>query len=348
MILKAAKYSHLSTKIRAMLGRMLTEQDYEKMLQLKDVKSVVLYLKNNTYYRYALDTLNEQDIHRGHVEVLLYRAELTDALKIARYMKGTERKIYRFVYRKQEIEDIKKMLRTLQRGSSLDTLDRKRLFISKNSRIDFNKALNAKTITELVRSIRNTRFYDILSPLIIDENSIDLFAAEMALDLYYFTVIREQVKTIVHGKDREILKSFFGSEADIKNIMWIYRARHYYKLNKEMVYRYLIPFNNKLKMSFIDTLIEAPDEERLLEIIRSSPYGHVFDDNPVRWELMFMRNFLSKQLNNLRIYPFSIAPIIGYIYAKEAEISNITTIIEGVRYEVSPENMKSDLVIKTI
>ncbi|MDA3846970.1 MAG: V-type ATPase subunit [Vallitaleaceae bacterium] len=345
-MIKAAKYSHLSTKIRAMIGRMLTDEDYEKMLQLKDVKSVVLYLKNNTYYRVALETLNEQEIHRGHVEVLLYRAEITDALKISRYLSGNEKKIFRFVYRKQEIEDIKKMLRILQRGASLDTLDRKRLFISKNSRIDFNKALSAKTITELVKSISNTRFYEILLPLILEENSIDLFAAEMALDLYYFAMIKEQVKTLAHGKDREILKGFFGSEADIKNIMWIYRGRHYYKLSKEIIYRYLIPYGNRIKMTFIDALIEAPDEERLVELIRSSPYNQVFDENPVRWELAFMRSFLQKQLNNLRIYPFSLAPIIGYIYAKESEISNITTIIEGVRYEVSPDTMKTDLIIK--
>jgi hypothetical protein len=199
--------------------------------------------------------------------------------------------------------------------------------------------------------LRAYHYYNLINlfgavPLILEENSIDLFAAEMALDLYYFAMIKEQVKTLAHGKDREILKGFFGSEADIKNIMWIYRGRHYYKLSKEIIYRYLIPYGNRIKMTFIDALIEAPDEERLVELIRSRRYNQVFDENPVRWELAFMRSFLQKQLNNLRIYPFSLAPIIGYIYAKESEISNITTIIEGVRYEVSPDTMKTDLIIK--
>ncbi|MBC7959476.1 MAG: V-type ATPase subunit, partial [Vallitaleaceae bacterium] len=177
------KYSHLSAKISAMKGKMLSEDDYLAMISKKNVLEVATYLKNETYYSTAFQTLNEKDVHRDYLEVMLVRAEITDALKIAKYLTGKDKKIYRYVYRKQEIEDLKKMLRTLQMGKRLTDIDRKTLFISKYSKIDFNETLRARNITELVESIRGTKFYGILKPLILEENKIDLFSAEMALDM---------------------------------------------------------------------------------------------------------------------------------------------------------------------
>ena len=96
----------------------------------------------------------------------------------------------------------------------------------------------------------------------------------------------------------------------------------------------------------IDEMIETKDEERLLQLMKTGPYGKVFEGEKWQWEQRIMQNFLRMQLNNLRIYPYSLAPIVGYVYAKEAEIYNITTILEGVRYNVEPELIKTMLITK--
>lgn len=342
--MKVASYSHLSAKIRAMLGKMLKEYDYDQLVAMRDVKSVVLYLKNSTYYQDALDDINENDIHRGYVEVLLYRAELSDSLKIARYLKGADKKIYRFVYRKQEIEDVKKMLRTLQRGEPLSTLDKRRLFVSRYSRIDFRTALEANTLSELLKTIDHTTIYQVLKPL-VKGDSIDLFSAEMALDIYYYRAIKDAIKDFASGKDKEILLKYFGVEADIKNIMWIYRGKHYYQLSKEILYRYLIPFRYKFRSDMLDELVEASDSTKFVELLRQGPYGSVIGESTFDWEQQFADYVLRTQLKGLRIYPFSIAIILGYVCAKETEINNITTIIEGVRYGVDPDKIKSSLIM---
>ncbi len=47
---------------------------------------------------------------------------------------------------------------------------------------------------------------------------------------------------------------------------------------------------------------------------------------------------------NISMYPFSIAPIMGFMFAKEVEIMNITTIIEGIRYSLDPNKIKKFLI----
>ncbi len=172
------KYCDLSTKIRVMKGRMLTIDDYNNMMLKRNVKEVALYLKNNTYYKNDLIDLDENDVHRGKLEVLLYRAVVRDALKIAKHLTGNEKKIYRYIYRKLEVEDIKKMLRTLQMGESLTVLDKATLFVSRYSKINFNKSLEAHSISELVDSLSSSNFYGILKPLITKDGEIDNFTAD--------------------------------------------------------------------------------------------------------------------------------------------------------------------------
>jgi V/A-type H+-transporting ATPase subunit C len=343
--MKIAKYSHLSAKIRAMKGKMLSDDDYLQMMVKDSVADVAIYLKNNTYYNDALESIDTNDVHRGHLEVYLYSAEIIDALKIARYLKGNERKIYRFVYRRQEIENVKMMLRMLQLGGSLENIDKKRLFISHFNVIDFEKSLAATNIRELVETLKHTNFYALLNPLVIDDNKIDLYQAEMSLDMYYYSKLKTQIKSLVSGEDRVIIDDYFGSEADLKNVLWIYRGKKYYSMDKEMLYRYLIPMHHKLSKEDIVKMIDAKSADQVVELARASFYNEEFSGKIVHWESEFMRRMLKTQLNYMRLYPFSIAPIVGYIFAKEVEIHDIITIVEGVRYQLEPDNIKKQLIM---
>jgi V/A-type H+-transporting ATPase subunit C len=337
------KYGDLSTKIRAMKGKMLTHDDYEQMMIKPNVKEVALYLKNNTYYKDALQDLNESDIHRGKLEVMLYRSVVSDALKIAKHLTGTEKRIYRYVYRKLEIEDVKKMLRTLATGKSLQTLDRASLFVSHYSRIDFNKSLAAKNVKELVDTLEGTNFYGLLKPLVSNSEEIDTFAAEMILDLYYFQKTAKQVKKVESKTDQVLLDQLLGVEADFKNIFWIYRAKKYYNLNREMIFRYLIPHKYKLNHKILAELIDTKSIESFINRVEETYYGQIIDFTYERVELQAMSFIYELQERSMRQNPFSIAPIIGYMYLKETEVLNITNIVEGIRYNIGRDNIKDYL-----
>jgi len=333
------KYGDLSTKIRGMKGKMLSSDDYEQMMLKRNVNEVALYLKNNTYYKDALVNITNSTVHRGQLEVLLYRAVVTDALKIAKHLTGNEKKIYRYIYRKLETEDVKKMLRTLQMGRALSELDRSTLFVSRYSIIDFDISLEATTITALVKSLEGTSFHRILSPLINENGGMDIFTAEMVLDLYYYQKTAKQVKKMTTGKDRELLQELFGLEADFKNIFWILRAKNFYNLSKEMVQRYTIPFHYKIHKDVLYEMIEAPDMETAYKLVDQTYYGKIIDFRQEKVELQFLSYMHKVQQRSMRTEPFTIAPIIGYMYLKELEVLNITNIVEGIRYNVEPDKI---------
>ncbi len=333
------KYCDLSTKIRVMKGRMLTIDDYNNMMLKRNVKEVALYLKNNTYYKNDLIDLDENDVHRGKLEVLLYRAVVRDALKIAKHLTGNEKKIYRYIYRKLEVEDIKKMLRTLQMGESLTVLDKATLFVSRYSKINFNKSLEAHSISELVDSLSSSNFYGILKPLITKDGEIDNFTAEMVLDDYYFQKSIKQVRKMERGKDKELLEEMFGLEIDFKNIFWIIRAKKSYNLSKEMIHRFVIPSYYKLRKDVLEQMINTTTMEQLYKLAEQTFYSKIIDFRQDKVEYQFLNYMHKIQQRSMRTEAYSIAPVIGYMYLKELEVQNITNIIEGIRYDLDHDSI---------
>ena len=59
------------TKARSKFGKRLTEKDYSNLLACQNVTEVMSYLKSNTHYSAALRDINEREVHRGRLEVLL-------------------------------------------------------------------------------------------------------------------------------------------------------------------------------------------------------------------------------------------------------------------------------------
>ena len=138
------EYNHAGAKIKAMKAGLLQQEDYERLIRMPSVQEAALYLKSSTCYREALKDLREDNIHRGHLEILLYRSMAEDADKISHYVSGYEKELFYHIYTDREIEDIKRMLRFLRLGRPLTEMDTETLFRDQRSQVDFEKCLAAK------------------------------------------------------------------------------------------------------------------------------------------------------------------------------------------------------------
>ena len=67
-------YSGLTTKIRAMQAKLLTQADYETISGFTDVVQVVEFLKTKPAYAVYMDQLELAHLHRGDIEKMLYQS----------------------------------------------------------------------------------------------------------------------------------------------------------------------------------------------------------------------------------------------------------------------------------
>ena len=97
-------YSGIVTKVRAMEGKLLTPGQFEKIAGLGSVPEIVEYLKKNTAYVDVLETLSEEQIHRGNIEKVLVQSLYHDYTKLYRFCGQKQRRFMKLVMKSYEID----------------------------------------------------------------------------------------------------------------------------------------------------------------------------------------------------------------------------------------------------
>ncbi len=135
-----------------------------------------------------------------------------------------------------------------------------------------------------------------------------------------------------------------GFEIDLRNIMWVYRLKKYYNVTRGMLVAALVPIKYKLPHVSLMRMVDAADTGGILAEISEGPYKNVIKDfeNPER---DFKRAMRRAYCNEILQHPFSVASAAGYIFEKAEEINNITTALEGVRYNLPPTEIMKYLCI---
>jgi V/A-type H+-transporting ATPase subunit C len=345
MVLSVIKYGALSGKTRAMFGRLLKSKDYHEMVQKRSVSDIASYLKYNTHYNGVLENEEESRIHRGHLENTLKHAYITDFSKLMKFSFGDIRDFIGLVYKKLEIESLKLLFRVFEAGHfDQEKLDESLLFLTRKTELNIPKLALSRNLEELIAGLKGSSYYEVLRPFMITAPESRLFSLEMALDLYYFKMLQDATQRL-HGKDQEIARQVYGTEIDAFNIFWIYRAKQLYRKDKEWIYSYIVSSYYKISRKDIDRMVSANSTEEFLSAVKDTPYNDLFHGyEPGEYEYHYWELMYRMHRKNFRRDNFSIACVISFLRLKEIELNNIISIIEGIRYKLSPEQIQRFVV----
>lgn len=330
-------YSAISTKLRSMKSKLLTDNDYSALANLKTVSEATEYLKQKPAYRTILSVADESSLHRGTLEQLLFYASYRDFAKLYRFSNMKLRSYLDMHFLYYEATFIKTNLRNIFDHRNIDfDLSFFMDFFQEHTKIDLQKLNTAKTILDLLESLKNTGFYSALIHL-YDKPEATLLDYEMTVDLYVFSRQWKQINKSFQGKDLEILTKSYGSKFDLLNLLWIYRSKKYYRLSTGEIYNLIIPIHYRLKRQTIRAIIEASSLDEWSVMIQKSYYGKKFPQllsSPEDYTLeqIYYQQLSALHLYQFRIYPFSIASLNSYLYLKSLEYEKLTTILECIRY----------------
>ena len=338
-------YSALSSKARASYGRLLTAEDYNMLIDMKNVNEIAGYLKKNTYYSEILSNVDEALIHRGQLENIIKTDIMKEYDKFLRFTSGNARKFLQSTYKKYETESLKIIFRRLETVGGVMSAEGYLLFLKNTSEVDFHKLIKSKDSLEFIENLKGTEYYDVLRPFTGTGVKINLFNLEMVLDLHYFKFLYKRMKKYLTGKDFMPLAESFGVKTDVLNMLWIYRCKKYYNMKKEIIRSYILPFNAGIRKETLNRLIEAEDIEEFLEIAGTTKYSSIFiRDIDGFFEVNFADYMYNIHMKLFRKYPLSVTAAVDYIHMKEYELSNIISIIEGIRYGLPAEKIRKFVV----
>ena len=336
-------YSGSSTKRRAWNSRLLTDNDYRNMAGMTSVSDAILYLKKTPGYGHLLADQDETALHRNEIETLLIRSVYRDYQKLYRFSSTYQRKFLEAYFGRYETAMLKDCMRlvfdhqeaTFYTGSF-------REFFDKHSDIDLEKLSGSHTIGELVENLKGTMYYDCLHRL-SDKPSATLWDYGMTLDLFYFTWLWNQREAVLKDKDSQrIFMDAYGVKIDLLNLQWICRSKKYFHMTAAQIYAMIIPVQYHLKKDDIQALAESENMETFEQLLQKTWYGRHFENvtsEKLPQAYVHIRHKI--QTSNAKKEPYSAATVISYLFEKEHEIDQVTTVLEGIRYGLPQDEILS-------
>jgi len=345
MALSILKYSSANAKARALFGKLLTKADYEELLGKRSVHEVAAYLKKHAGYGTVLSKIDESMIHRAELEHELKTTLYVDFIKLHRFLGGTAGEFLKAAFFRFEVEDLKMLFRIVYTGERDDILKNSLIFLKTYSELSLEKLSASKDISGLIEALRGSEYYKVLSPFLNVSNRQDLFDIEIALDLHYFMKILRLKEKLLSGADRKSVTNTFGTEIDITNILMIYRCKRLFNMDKELTFKYVIPYWHHLTRSQLISLSESSDVNEFKAKLSKTRYAGIFNpDEENVWEINSMNYMYRMYRSQLHQGSFNLGTVTAYLHLKEIDIKNIITLIEGIRYRLPKDEIRSYLI----
>jgi len=333
-------------KSRAMYGRKLTEQNYSDLMNSRSVGEIASYLKTRTSYADIFEGVATAGIHRGRLEDLLKKRLLKQYASLCRYEMSIGQEFYKYFILKNDITQILGFVRLLSLGRPADYILSLPSFFSDHTELNFEKLAAIDSYADLLEALADTEYAKILAPFEkISKTARGSLDIESALYRFFYLKLWHLAKKDFRGKRLEGMLDMLRIQVDMRTIVNLYRLKKMLRADEDLLKQFIIPEISNFSEKQIAMLIHSETAEELLKNLEFTSYGKqlkTIDFEYVEVATHRILNNWSKEH-----YRFSTDPTVVmfcYISIAENEIDNIIHIVEGVRYNVPADKIKSMLI----
>ena len=334
-------------KARSKYGKHLTERDYASILACQSVAEVMVYLKSHTHYASALAEVNERDVHRGRLEMLLRQDQFYEFDSLCRYDSSMSEGFSKYVVEKTEVEQIIRFLILLNSNSTEKFIFQFPAFFAKHTSLDINKLANARDYEEFLNALSGSAYYDILKIYKPDQKDM-LPVSDMENKLYAYVLgnMLELIKKKAKGTERQELLQMFHTINDYSIFSKILRLKKYYNLSPEVIRTNLLPEYCDLSPKIIDKMCAAESSAEVFKIMQSKGCGRLISKIGYTYASDIsprVRYTMAKK--NIHFSNNPSVVMISYMFLAETELMNIICLIEGIRYQLDTKTIQSLLIL---
>lgn len=336
-------------KARTMYGKRLTAADYNELLKSRTVGEVAGYLKNHTVYGKALAGIVESDVHRGQLESVLKQKLMEEYTSLCKYEVETDKYFSRYFIQCDEVRCILQTVLRLNGGVSDDPDDTVPSYLYHYSSLNLKAFPQVRDFDGLLKLLAGSPNHKILEPYLPEDGQrIDYTGIENALYFFVYSDILDVIRRHFRGGTKKELLSIFEAYVDLNNYVRVSRLKLTYGADDETVRKSLLPAGSFSK-SEMDALVNAKSEDDINAVLSQTRIGRqslkirhsYLDEIPSRINFVLCRHYMD----------YSTHPpvvLISYILLCQNEIGNIITIVEGVRYQLPPQEIRKLLTIENL
>ncbi|RZN44777.1 ATP synthase A1 subunit C [archaeon] len=337
IVLDYAPFSYPNARIMAKQGKLLSKTKFEELAEAHSLDEIVSMLKETEYTDYLSEYVGE-DYTISKIERALntHLASIYD--QIYSISPNKVKPVFEVLLKRWDIENIIRTLRCIRANK-----DPREYLIKIGTFTDAQREQLAKaqSAEEVAMSV-TTEFEHLLGSMQDEE----LVKIENELLFDYYSSLWEYLEN-TRDKNLKLLKTFFGLQIDIINIMAALRIN--VMEEREEVAQDFLPVTYMVSHESLKSIATADDISMVVSVLDKTPYADLFNDLVPKYEEHRNISVFEQALNDLLIShgkeistlnPLGIGPSIGYLAQKQAEIRKLKTIIIGSYERIDPERIK--------
>ena len=336
-------------KARAMYGKRLTAQNYTDLLACRTVNEAAAYLKAHTAYADAFEGVTMGSVSRRQIEILLREHLLNNFASLCRYEKSIGDGFYKYFVTLSDVDMLLHSVRYLNSRypennlAKVPSVRMAQETKSVNRTVTLPAWLNAaalETATNadlLLAAVEGSPYKAVLAPL-VSAGRPDYFGMELALNKYLRSQAEALIKKNYSGKARKELDAMYAFDTDAENIVSLYRLKRLTNMPQSVLLTMLLP-GGTLGEKELTGFMKAPNAEEALKTLKGTAYAAFAERGDLSVEQVSakLRYDRAKSLVRFSTYPSVV--MMSYVALAENEAENLTHIIEGIRYNIPPEEI---------
>ena len=333
MLKAVITYGAVAAKVRALKGTMLTDDEFHQLCLCSSVAEAAAFLRRHPGYSAAVEALPAAHITLQQLQSALKHQWMEQFQRLYRFASAKDRKYLAFAIWHTELRVILSSLRRLQSPGTSEPEEPVSDFFTAKSGSDLNAVAASRDYTSLLRAVKNSVFYDVLSALPRDAETglPDYGTADIMLQnqLYSreWSLLSKGQSTVGQKRMKELL----GHEADLLNIIHAIRLRRFSPDIKGF-----IPVSHRLKPETTVAIASAANDDEVEAILSASGWIKHFPDgikNPEKQYRRQMEVFCRRLLKSAEP---NFCLVQAYLTLKELERDKVIRIVQAVDYGLDP------------
>ncbi|MEK7539853.1 MAG: V-type ATPase subunit [Patescibacteria group bacterium] len=338
---RAIRYGYANSRTKAMRATLLSKKETESLIDAKNIQEIIGLLSRTSY---SADLIEEAVAfsRADLVEIALtknFSRTLKKLVKIS--PKGDSEKIKR-VFERYDVLNVKNLLLGIHLKEPKQKIKALLIESPAFNKAGLNSLAESTSIKELVEKLKNTDYYSALAGKVLDyEKNREIGLLVSALETYYH-------KKALGGEARSTdlglaVKSMLEAECDAKNIMLVLRGKK--EGFEEKKIRAMLIEGGKMTNAEIEKIVAAKSVEDAVKTLKrfdlaNSLESYRKDHSLVHFENELEQGISQRGLSELRRSVLSLSAIVGFLFLKEKEVSDVRKIVRPKEFGFAPEEIR--------